>query len=230
VPGGDRSIFGIDDTLFTWVSPQTGLSGNLFPGSALFVAGLVGALFTMYLTDPERLPQLGGTQRLSRIGRNVDRARTAWVEEVAHLHATNTRLDDSQLRHLAELRDGLTELQRQFRLERRFAMIRGVPLFVFLAGILSLAVSRSLVEAVVIGAAWPAFLWGLGLKRENQELKEEAAEVSHEEILSHARECEDLRARCEAAETAFRRIVKDLIDRGVELPPGSDVSSDEGKS
>lgn len=194
VSTGSTDVFGLGDTFLAWVSPQAGLSGNLAPGTALFVAGVTGSLITMYLTDPERLPQFGGASRLSRMRQELDRARSAWLDEASRAHSFRQGASSAATtRRLTDLRDCFTALQRDFRSERRIALVRGIPLFVILAGTLALFLGRNLLEAVAVGAAWPAFLQGLGLQRENQALKDEAAELSTAEITRLGEELQEAR-------------------------------------
>jgi hypothetical protein len=199
-------IFGLTDTFLSWIEPSGGWSRNWAPGTALFIAGVFGAFITMYLTDPEYLPQLGGAGRLPRMRQDLDSARTVWLEEAERLRrigpGTTSQDYERRLDLVCQGRDRFVKLHREYAMERRLALSRGVPLFVVLAGGLAIVLGHNLVEAIAIGAAWPAFLRGLGLERDNVMVKGEAAEIAQREIEQLEQELNSLEQELEAGRKA----------------------------
>jgi hypothetical protein len=211
--GGD--VLSISDTFLAWFSPGKGWSGNWVPACGLFAAGVFGAFITMYLTDPETLPQLGGGRSLPRMRRDVDFARTAWLAAADQLRRADAKTPavdyQRRLDRVVQLRDQFSRLQGEYAAERRLTLFRGIPLFCLLAGGLALLLGHNVLEAIAVGGAWPAFLKGLGLQRESDTLKDQAADIAQSEVEDLEKQLGDLGKELEKARAAEQQANGDKV-------------------
>jgi hypothetical protein len=209
-PGPD--LPSITGGVFPWLS-DGGWTASWPVGAVLLAGGIAGALATAYLTDPTFLPQLGGARELRETEKKLQEVNRAWSEELARRRQLSVRgVDDREVENAMSLCD---QLERQakywdsiYRAQRASLSRRGFPLFVLIGGVVACLLTRSVLEAIAVGAAWPASLRGLGMQTEKQDVKEEAR-VELAELVESARdEVAQARINERQAYHALQRLVE----------------------
>jgi hypothetical protein len=163
--------------VFSWAGRPGGLAANWPTGLMMFGAGIVGGLVTIYATDPDQLPRLGGSRDLQEARARLAESRTSLLQSRDDLQDQVRRDSDSSrrkaLQRLCEsLRSDCRMDEKALVRLRRSASYRGFPIFVLLGGVIAVSMASTILHAALIGVGWPAALQGLVIRRERNQIKE----------------------------------------------------------
>ena len=146
--------------LFTWVKstpPQWGTG-------ALYAAlGFVGALVTVFGLVGGAVPWTAGFARIEAGLKRIEK-REKRLDKLIRAPDANAKVIKAIEKATNNLRDDLhSDLRRQFSI--------AASLYVILGAFFATLLARDLLQALLIGAGWTAYLGALGLKRDYAERK-----------------------------------------------------------
>jgi len=147
--------------LFTWA---TGAEPDWMVGGLYALLGLFGALITVFGLIGGAIPGTAGAARIEanmiRVQKREDRVQQLYEEENP----------DPDL--LKELRIGSNQFRDDVEADRRRQFFSAALLYAILGAFFATMLAQDILQAIVIGAGWTAYLGALGLKRDYAERKE----------------------------------------------------------
>ncbi|HYN50730.1 MAG TPA: hypothetical protein VES62_07375 [Thermoleophilaceae bacterium] len=185
-----------DGDILGWAFNNGQFDPDWVVGGGFFVLGLFGALITAYLFLGEFLPAMGGRagylKREAEIGLFKKRLEDTVRRREQYVAGEPGAPTDAQLaateRLGTELQAMIHEYERgQSRQFWRLAAV-GFPMYVLLGGLTAALLATSLLQALIIGFAWPAIVDRIGLGKQMAVTKE----LKNEEIDNLQRKAEAL--------------------------------------
>jgi hypothetical protein len=214
--------------LLTWVHPGDAQPVDWSRGGLLFAAGFIGAMLTVYLSHPDRLPALGGADETLDLSEELATRRRTQAADL-DLRRSLIGSDDDRSR-VTDLR-GLFPHEQQFlvflsgqlRLARRSLWLRGIPLFLILGPTAAAVLSTSVWQAITIGLVGPAALSATMARRETVKTRQLATQEMSEVVALRTKESEDAVATLEALHGEYREAMDALRREALsqEVDPGA---------
>lgn len=211
--------------LFGWAYQPGGWAANWDQGVALLIAGAIGAGVTLYLVDPDHLPMQGGAGRLRAAVGELDELKSSWTDS---MHERRTLIaSDPNNGRIPPLERFCDDLSKQVKARnksisalRRSMLSMGLPLYVLLGGALASAIATTLLQALLLGVAWPASLQSVGILKQKEALKNQAEAG----LLQAKQEVQDEKRhriiQKEASIRAMHRLTRELGNSARAKPQG----------
>ncbi len=217
--------------------------GEPTTGLLLFFLGVFGALVTIYFyKEGDLFPAMGSAARIksheiaiSQLKKRVDELRTRWDAEIKDLNAMIEQYDKGdkvdvlekkiegqkvQIEEIAkrvrQLEEDLGSKERLIDSERKSVLTTGMIFYVFLGGMFATVLGKDFLQAIIIGAGWTSFVSVLGLKKEQQtirELREEAEEGRSEGQEKLQNIIDDAQKKINLLQSELDQVPKKLKDQ-----------------
>ncbi len=173
--GTDTIPFG---QLFTWAT--TGDSPDIFAGIMYAILGFVGALITVFGLIGGGVPGTAGYSEVEA-GMNRLEARAKALDGLIYAGSKNSD-------QISAVQEANTNFRAQLNKERWRQFLLAAGLYALLGAFFSSMIAQNLLQAIVIGAGWTAYLGALGLKKDfahRKAIKDETTEKL-EKVLNEA--------------------------------------------
>ena len=157
--------FAVGD-LFKWAT--AGESPDIFSGAMYALLGLVGALITIFGLIGGAVPGTAGYSKIEA-GLNRLEARASVLDKLILDADANPSTADASL--IKAVQEANTSLRAYLRKERWSQFILATVLYAILGAFFAAMLAQNILQALVIGAGWTAYLGVLGLKKDFAERK-----------------------------------------------------------
>jgi hypothetical protein len=161
--------------LFTWAT--TGESPDIFAGVMYALLGMMGALITIFGLIGGGVPGTAGYTEIEA-GLNRLEARAKALDKLILENTDNA----SQIQAVQEAN---TNYRAQLSRERWRQFLFAASLYAILGAFFSSMLAQNIIQALIIGAGWTAYLGALGLKKDfarRKAIKDETTEKLEEVI------------------------------------------------
>lgn len=183
--------------LFSWAmtNPPNWVQGVLY-----VVLGVIGALVTIYFAIGGTIPTASGV-KLEAEFKELEKKN----KELAELRKKALENPTSVNPSLIDAFSNDADKQRDDLERKRQGMFRNWALmYVLLGAFFAALLAQDLLQAITIGAGWTSFLAAVGLSKENQETKSEAAkeaEIVEQAIKELEKKLDQLKAKADSSDT-----------------------------
>jgi len=150
-----------DKKILVWVD---GSQINWFAGTLLALSGLIGALVTIYGLVGTVMPGTSGQIRL-----DIDEIRLEKLKEKQDSLWAKEGTDDFNVESAKAMDFTVKSLQTYLSKERWRQFGLAAFLYAILGAFFAALLSGGVLEALLIGAGWTAYLGAIGLKKSNEE-------------------------------------------------------------
>jgi len=213
-PGSPPSVEAVN--LFTWATSNP---PNWGQGVLYTVLGLVGALVTLFGLIGGVVPGTAGSARIEAGMKRVEEREKILDELIRSEESDSEKIEAIEIA-TNNLRDDLSaDRQRQFTLAALLYAVLGA----FFAALLA----RDLLQALVIGAGWTAYLGVLGLKKDYSERKSVKDEAIQKLLDALSQRDEAIRKLLEGAPSQMRKDEEPEPDVQKGYVPPQDLNAEE---
>ncbi len=217
-----------DDRILYWMHLTDSSRIDWQAGALLAIAGLVGALLTLYVTSPGKLPAIGGnadTDDLSLELRALRRAVAASLER--RRLSTSTSSSSNEAKTEAEMfhddHKYMEFIAARFDRSQRSLMRRTVPIFLILGPVASVTFGLTLAQGFIFGTVGPAAVAALSAQRFAVDAQNNArnsitdlATVSAADIIAFQKQAlsseQELKEFRESSELAMEKLRSRLLE------------------
>ena len=161
---------------FTWVTPE---EADWTKGILFAILGLIGALVTVFSLIGGAIPGTAGFARIETGLRRVDE-REKLLDKLLHEQPRNAE-------EIKAVEIATNNLRDDIRINRRNQFFIASGLYAILGAFFAMLLAQDLLQAVLIGAGWTAYLGAMGLKNDyahRKSLKDKTTEKLEEALIN----------------------------------------------